>query len=478
MKKITLFIIFIALGLLVYWKWDILTPYFRTDSLNITLNTPANDLSPYALDLNNGTRVSNVYEGLIALDRNLNVIPALAISWGNLNDLTWEFRLREGVSFQDGSLFVAQDVLDTFERAKQSDNPQIKPYIQNIRELAINDKGRIELTTFTPDPLLLSKLSKLYIVKENKVGTGPYKITKENLETGAIDLEVFPGYWGPTPDYKKVSYLVEPNWTEREADFKRGKISILGAVTPDLALTIPKEQIKTGYGLEVNFLMFKLDDPLFKDKKNRETIQRLIDPQMLASIGNNFVKPATQFLASGVFGYNQNLKGFAYDPQNEPRDLFGVQLEKLELDYLSSFRTLAEYLSSQLKKAGFSVKLKANEAETMLQKIEQNNSRLYLLGWQAEDGDAGGFYEAFIHTQGIFNKGRYNNPELNKMIESARQDMNPQSRLKTLKEIATILQNDVIGIPLFETSRLYAVRKYIDWEPRLDGLILAKEVKK
>lgn len=476
MKKLFLFLAVVALGVLVYVKQDTLLRYLRGSHLVITLNTAATDLSSYGLDLNNRTRTANVYQGLVAVDANLNVIPALAVSWGNLDDLTWEFRLREGVHFHDGSILSAQDILDDFTAAKASDNPQIRPYIKTIDTVRVSENGRILIKTTTPDPLLLSKLSKVYIYKPNNVGTGPYAI-KSWVPGSQLDLEAFADYWGAKPAYQTVTYLVEPNWAEREANFLKVKTDILGAVPPELAGTLPQEQIKTGYGLEVNFLMFKLDDPLFKQRSMREAIQKLIDPEKVREIGNNFVTPATQFVAQGVFGYNQELKGYNYQPENEPRDLFGIRLEPLKMDYLASYRTLVEYLSEQFHKAGFSVQTTANNPDEILNKIQENTSPLYLIGWQAEDGDAGSFFDAFVHSNGVFNQGRYHNAELDGLIEAARQEMEPQKRLSLLKEIGAKLQNDLIGIPLFEPQRIYAIQPGVEWEPRLDGLILAGEVK-
>lgn len=476
MKKVLLFLTVVALGVLVYAKQDTLLRYLRGGHLVIALNTAATDLSPYGLDLNNRTRTANIYQGLVAVDSNLNIVPALAVSWGNLDNLTWEFRLREGVHFHDGSILSTQDVLNDFTTAKNSNNPQIRPYIKTIDSIDLAENGRIIIKTTTPDPLLLSKLSKVYIYKPNNVGTGPYAIKKWAPDTH-LDLEAFPDYWGAKPYYQTVTYLVEPNWVEREASFLKAQTDLLGAVPPELAATLPPEQVQTGYGLEVNFLMFKLDDPIFKQRNMREAIQKLIDPEKVIEIGNYFVKPATQFVAQGVFGYNQTLKGYEYKSESEPRDLFGIRLEPLKIDYLASYRTLVEYLSEQFHKAGFTVQAIANEPDEILNKIQQNNSPLYLIGWQAEDGDAGSFFDAFVHSNGVFNQGRYHNPELDHLIEAARQEMKPQNRLNLLREIGAKLQNDLIGIPLFEPQRIYAVQPGIQWEPRLDGLILAGEVK-
>ena len=163
--------------------------------------------------------------------------------------------------------------------------------------------------------------------------------------------------------------------------------------------------------------------------------------------------------------------------ENEPRDLFGVQLKRMTLDYPQSFRTLGEYIGSQLEKAGFSITNSPHSPEEMLSKVEQNESQIYLFGWHAENGDAGSFYDSFIHSKGVFNQGRYQNDQIDQWIEMSRSEMDAQVRLEILKKIAAELQKDLIGIPLFETSRVYAIQEDITWEPRLDGLILASEVK-
>ncbi len=83
-----------------------------------------------------------------------------------------------------------------------------------------------------------------------------------------------------------------------------------------------------------------------------------------------------------------------------------------------------------------------------------------------------------MHSDGVLNGGRYSNPELDLLIEQSRSEMQPQDRLSLLQEISAKTVDALIGIPLFETSRLYAVQDNIDWESRLDGMVLAVEVGK
>lgn len=477
MKKVAfIIVILIALGAGIYYFRDLIFP--KTEgALTIVMNTEATDISPYGLNLNNATRIRNIYEGLVAFDRNLKIVPALAVSWGNTSDISWEFRIREGVNFHDGSPFGPQDVLDAFEKAKNSDNSQIDNHIRTIKDISLTGDNRIVITTHSPDPLLLSKLTKLFIHREGNIGTGPYELV-EWVQEDHFALKAFPDYWGPKPGFMKVRYDVMTSRVEREQAFEAGEIDLLVGLTEDQALELPEDQVITNYGLEVNFLMFQLDDPVFKDRSIREAIFSLIDPDRVEAIGNYFVRSSSQFIAPGVFGYNQDISAYDYSPDEEARDLFGKRLERLNFDYLSTYRTLSEYLVSQLRKAGFSVRENSIEPDELLAKISRNVSQFFLIGWQSEDGDAGSFFDAFIHSDGPFNGGRYKNVEVDRLIEESRSEMDPQKRLAILQEIGSKVSEDLIGIPLFETSRLFAIGENIRWEPRLDGQVLAVEVSK
>lgn len=474
-KLIVVFVVLAALGTGVYFFRSTLFPVPAAKTLTIVTNTPETDISPYGLDLNNITRIQNIYEGLVAFDRYLKLVPALAVSWGNTGENQWEFRLRQGVKFHDGTLFTAQDVLDAFQKIRRSRNSQMAAYFSTVKDITKTDDGRITVTTFLPDPLLLSKLTKLFVYHQNNVGTGPYML--DRYEPGvSFSLKAFPGYWGDKPYYKNVVYKVIANRTQREDEFSSGNIDILMGVTEEQALQLPPSQIISSYGLEVNFLMFQLDDPVFKDKSIRQAVYSLIDPKKIEEIGNHFVRSCNQFIAPGVFGYNANIPTYPYDANKEASNLFGGRLQRIDFDYPASFSTLSEYLSNQLRKAGFSVDGHADDPDVLVSKIENRQTPLFLIGWRAEDGDAGSFYDAFVYSKGPFNNGRYVNPEVDELIEQSRTEMDPQKRLVLLQEIGQKVNEDLIGIPLFETSRIFAIQKDIKWSPRLDGQVLGAEV--
>lgn len=449
---------------------------FKGDILEIVLNNSATSLSPYNLNLNNQIRTSNIYEGLVAFDRNLKIVPALAVSWGNLDPTTWEFKLRQNVFFHNGDPFNSDSVIKSFENALKNGGSQMESLLSTIETIKVIDPFSIQIITKKSDPLILSKLTKFFIASSDQIGTGPYRIEKWEKDI-KLSLSAFMDYWGRMPIYKNVNYTVIKNKNQRQTDFEKGLIDILVAVPRDQALNLPQDQVKTSYSLEVNFMMFKLDDPLLSDRSTREAIQTIFDPNRIEEIGNDFVRQVSQFIAPGVYGYNPHIPSREFSEEKRAKNLFGEQRKKITLDSLATYRTLTDYLKKQLLDAGFLVEDNVISPEELLERIKNNESQLFVIGWQAENGDAGDFLDNFIHSEGEFNNGRYKNVFVDKLIEKSRQELNPEIRLQTLQQIMELIDKDLIGIPLFESSRLYALKKGVSWEPRLDGLVLARDVK-
>lgn len=479
-KKNIIIGILIILSLIAFIKKDYLiknipdllfgTQRYNEKVLNITLNTPESSLSAESLSLNDRIRTGNIYEGLLAFDAHLKIMPSLAVSWGNIEKTIWEIELRRGVTFHDQKPFNAESVVEAFNSRESLGN------LEGIKEIKIIDDYNIQIITKKADPLLPSRLTKFYISRAGNIGTGPYKL-REIVSGKSLSLTAFDGYWGNHPKYRNVEYIVDTSRIQRKRDFEDGNIDILVAVPRDQALTLPKNQLRKSYSLEIGFLMFKMDDQLLSSRKIREIIFNLFDPIEIENIGNNFVRQATQFIAPGVYGYNADIPRFVFDESKTVKDYFGKRKERISLDCVDSYKTLSEYLTIQLRSAGFSVKNNFYSGSELIDRIKNNKSRLFLIGWQAEDGDAGGFLDAFIHSEGEFNGGDYKNWKIDKMIEESREEMNPEKRLQILKEIMVEIDKDLIGVPLFESSRLYGVNKGIKWQPRLDGLVLAKDVK-
>ena len=169
----------------------------------------------------------NMFDSLLHRSAKLEFEPSLALSWKALNDTTWEFKLRKGVKFHDGSTMTAEDVKYSFDRVLEPGKEKKKsPQYGNIRaikEVKIVDADTIHLITDKPFPLLLERLVFFSIVPKKHiekvgeeafgstatVGTGPWKLVEWKRDQH-IRLEAFDQHWRGKPAFKYVVFRAVP----------------------------------------------------------------------------------------------------------------------------------------------------------------------------------------------------------------------------------------------------------------------------
>jgi peptide/nickel transport system substrate-binding protein len=109
-----------------------------------------------------------VYEQLIQLDSDLTPAPGLAVAWRLVGPTTWEFQLRDGVRFHDGTPFTAADVVFSFARARtRTDLPVgVAVRIESIAAVRATDRRTVRIETKFPDPQIWEKVSYIAIMSE------------------------------------------------------------------------------------------------------------------------------------------------------------------------------------------------------------------------------------------------------------------------------------------------------------------------
>ena len=191
------------------------------------------------------------FDKLVDYDERLQVKPMLATSWKLVDNLTWEFKLRKGVAFHDGTPFTADDVIFTIDRVPNVPNSpnsfaQFTRGIESVRRL---DDATIVVKTKAPNPQLLSDLANVFIVSAKAakgattadfnsgkavVGTGPYKLV-EWVNSERLVVQRNDRYWGAKPQWSKVTEKVIAKDPTRLAALLAGQVDAIDAVPiPDL----------------------------------------------------------------------------------------------------------------------------------------------------------------------------------------------------------------------------------------------------
>lgn len=446
-------------------------------------------LEPTVYDPTTRQRLVNIFEPLVKLDRDLNVRPGLALSWGLLDDLNWSFTLRSGVKFQDASDLDTADVQASFERAMHNEKSQLKTILDSIDKIEIIDKNTFKITTKTPDPLLLQKLSLVLIfsseqkdkVEIDPVGTGPYKFSSWQLGDRLI-LERNDNYWGDKPKFAKVEMLMIPDKSERVGALIYDAADLLDFV-PFEGVNYVKDKglsIASIPSLEVNFLLFNMKSGVFSKIENRKIFSMAIDDDTLVKdLGGNLVRTISQFVSNGIFGFNPDVIPHVYDIEQAKKLALdnGLKDQTITLHLSKDLQLLGEHVRSQFLLAGVNVLVSYMDPDQYFKSLMDADADVYFLGFKADIGDSSDFLNTYTYSKGSFNVGHYKNEKVDKLIEDSQVQMDPAKRLKNLKDaMKIVVEDDVYGVPLFENQKVFAFNNKLDFQPRIDGLIYFDEI--
>lgn len=272
------------------------------------------------------TRI-NIYEPLTVVSpEGGEVEPRLATSWERLDDLTWRFALREGVSFHDGAPFNAQAVLTEIERTLNPDRNchTAQQYFRDFKITATAvDDHTLDIKTDVPVPILPTYMSTLVIGSPNQpmeematvpIGTGPYMFTGEDVGV-EVRTARNPDWWGEPSNVEAVRYIWRADSVVRASMIEVGEADL----TPSIAVqdaTNPKLDIPY-IDAETTWLRIDTEVPPLDDIRVRQALNYAIDREsMKGTLFPSQVIENTQPTVPGVLGHSDAIdqEKYTYDP--------------------------------------------------------------------------------------------------------------------------------------------------------------------
>lgn len=456
------------------------------ESVTIAYAEPISSYSPLSYEAKNRKYLTNIYEPLVRYDSTFNFESGLAVSWGRLDDKTWDFKLRQDVFFHDGTSFDADDVLYSLELARQDEKSELGSLLSTILNVRKTEDHRIEIETSRPDPLLLNKLTYVYMLPsgyENfdlPVGTGPYR-TAQFVEDTLV-LERFDEYWGPVAYFKeaRLRYIADPE--ERLLAMLSGEVDVLANVPPQSVVDLEAAgiEVQDFPSLEVSFLMLNQKGP-FADANLRAAVWNALGTDYVDQFGGGYLMKTSQFAATGIMGYDPQLESRIkdLDAAQSYRNLLADEVS-LTLDIPQGLEVLGEAIQEDLAEIDITVTVNAIEPADYEEVIMAGFSDFYFFGWKYDLADSEDFFASIVHTPtetyGEFNAFGYSNLEMDAKIEEASTVFAPDQRRLLLRELSTQLFADQAVMPLFEAQVLYALSTELYYDFRLDGQIWASEI--
>jgi len=473
--------------------------------------------------------LKHVFDTLVWSGDGLELQPRLAESWRAVNDTTWEFKLRKGVKFHDGSDFTAQDVKFSIERIPTVSGPNPTTiYVRRVKDIRIIDTHTLLIITDGPAPTLPNDFIRLFIVsskaaagltKENAneafnsgkaaIGTGPYKFVSWQPK-GDLVLDRFPGYWGPKEPWSRHVRKEIPNDAARVAQLKAGQLDLITRVpATDVAALkrdpkVNVQTIDTVYVFNIEMDMrdkalnttAKDGSPLaknpFLDLRVRQAIDLAIDRKGLADVAmEGLGKPASQMVTPSIFGYNKALPERKYDPAAAKKLLaeagypngFKTQLAFTK-DRLPGDTQVGTSIAQMLAAIGIETTPNAQPVAVFFPARTRGEYSMSMSGWGTLTGESHYTLSSLAHSNdkdkkmGAFNVLNYNNPEMDKLLQDAAVEMDVAKRRKLLESANALVDKDKQRLPIVAVGSAWAMQKgKVTIKPRVDEDTLAMNIK-
>ncbi|RMF86852.1 MAG: hypothetical protein D6736_14155 [Nitrospinota bacterium] len=487
-------------------------PAQPTGTITIALGTEPTTLDPQLRDEGPLRYTMNqVYEGLVARHpRTMAIIPELAERWELVNNTTWRFYLRKGVQFQDGEPFNAEVAAFAFNRAVNPEYAsQYSSYWVGFKEARVVDEYTVDILTSQPVPNLLGGLYFMKIVPKKWVeanpdrilteanGTGPYKLVRFTKGDRMI-LTANPTWWGDwtTLPAKDVVFLFRPEEGVRVAAVKAGEADMAAHLGGEIARLAPKFVHKPVLEVFLIRLNYKTKSCAWlNDVEVRKALNYAIDRKGIReSLFQGMASPSYgQPFLEVIPGFNKELKDYPYDLDKareiiKKKGLVGKEIELLGLEgRWVKDRELTEVLASQLSLSGLKVRPRIVEYRTWLDNLFGVSSKeeavrervpcLQLTNHSNEAMDPDRTLSFYIWDKGR-GSGKPRVPAIDELIETNRSELDPEKRAATYARILKMLYDDAHAyVALLAADVVHGLSERLEWEPRLDDLILVKEMK-
>ena len=497
-------------------------------TLNIGFADPVSSVDP---QLNNhaGDRslALHFWDSIVNSRDGGKLEPALASSWKALDDKTWEFKLRSDVKWQDGTPFTADDIVFSFQRAKNVPGT-VASYsgaLRTVESTTAKDPQTVIIKTNTPNPMLPLDIASIYIVSKHVgeksktedynagravVGTGPYKFVSYSPGDRTV-FERNPGYYGPKPPWDKVNYRFINNGAARTAALLSGDVDVIDkvAVTDVEKLKkTPSVSVYTYPGLRVlllqpsfrpgpnEFITDNAGKPLEKnpmqDVKVRQALSMAINRKAIVDrVLQGTVTEANQWMPKDSFGYNPEVKDIPYSAEQAKKLLaeagypqgFQISIHVPGDRYPQAPETV-QAVAQFWTRIGVKTKVEVVPWSVYSSRATKNEYAVSVIAWGNGTGEAGyGLLQTLATNdakrgRGANNWVRYSNEAVDKALDAATVEFDARRREAIFRHSVKLVTDDVGHIPLYHYQNIWAAKKGLKVVPLLSDRTTSLQVTK
>lgn len=416
------------------------------------------------------------------------VEPHLATEWTQTDPQTWQFTLRDGVTFQDGTPLNAEAVVNSVNRLM---NPSLtcdsrsKFGDQTLTPTAIDEKT-VQIQSSIANPIIPTLMSTVQIVAPSTpfdaetnepVGTGPYVLDQATPER--IVLKRYADYWGEAPTVETGTFLWRGESAIRAAMVETGEADLTPAIAVQDA-TNPDTDFAY-LNSETTRMRIDMQIPPLDDRRVREALNISIDwDGMGEALFGADVLRASQMVVPGVVGHNTDLQSWAYDLERAQQLIEEAKADGVPVDtpitligrngFFPNSNESLEAMQALWSELGLNIEVRALEAADWVRYLDKPfpGDRGPTLFQQQHDNNTGdaGFTIPVMYTS----NGQYStveDPALDEVISKAMTSTG-EDRTSGFAEAARIVHDEIVAdIPMYHMVGYVRVNPRLDWNPDL-----------
>ncbi len=484
-------------------------------TLTMGVGAPVSSLDPHYHMLRSNNEVAQmVFDGLLSTDAQARLQPGLAESWRAVGEDVWEFTLREGVRFHDGTPLTTDDIVYTFERIPQVRGPgaSFSTMVRPVQRLEVVDARTIRMQTNGPAPLLPIYLSQVMILNRRihaeattgafnsgraAIGTGPFRVVS-HANGDRIVMERNDQYWAPKPHWATVTYRMITNDAARTAALLSGDVDIIDQIsTSDLERLRRDNRFHVAEATSLRVMYITLDgtreppvplliasgdrNPL-ADLRVRRALAMAIDrSQLVERVMEGAALATTQFMPPNTFGYIPDRPVPAADLAGARRLLaeagypqgFQITLIGSNDRYMNDARVV-QAIGQMWTRIGERTTVEAQPYATFIGRATRREAPAALLTWGNSTGETSVMLNSVLRTpdrdrgHGAANRLLYSNPTMDALVAAAEIEMDAGKREDLLRRATAAVLDDGMLVPLYLQNALWAMRSGITYEARMD----------
>jgi peptide/nickel transport system substrate-binding protein len=478
--------------------------------LTIGRATEQNSIDPQFSDLGNDVATAeNMFESMIEFDSKLRIHPSLAVSWKLLDPLTWEIKLRPGVTFHDGTPLTGEDVAFSLKRARNVPNSPgpLASFVRPVKETEVIDKLTLHIHTNDPTPLLMDMAGRIFVVPAKlgpsvtsedfssgraMIGTGPYRF-KQAIPGDRVVVEANRSYWGDKPKFDTVTLKFLGNAAARSAALLSGAVDVIEQIPPSDISVFQNRQDMTLYSVTSTRMIYlamdqgRDDSPFItdtdgnplklnplKDRRVRMALSKLINRQAIVDrVVAGAGEPAGQMVPEGMGGYDPSLQPMVFDPESAKKLLadagypngFGLTLHGSSNRFPNDSQ-LTQALGQMFSRGG----LKVNGIEVLPYNVYAPGATarkysLFIFSYGTVASSSLNGLSGVLVTYdkdagtGSLNRARYSNSTFDALLKQAAVEFDETKRNKLLADAARVAMEDGGILPLYWQKLYWAARK-------------------